>query len=525
MGDVEITLVALLISVVVLSAAARKINVPYPIVLVVGGALLGFLPIGMPEVELDPDLVLVIFLPPLLYSGAFFANLRDLRADLRAITLLSVGLVLATVVAVAAVAHALIDDLSWPAAFALGAIVGPTDPVAATAIARRLGVPRRIVSILEGESLVNDATALVAYRIAIKAATGTVAFSLMEASWEFLWKAAGGIAVGLIVGWVIAQVRKRLDDPLVENTIGLLSGYAAYVPAERLELSAVLSAVTVGCYVGWQAPKIASPATRLQGFGMWELLVFLMNAFLFVLMGLQLPVILDGLDTTEWPTLLGYAAAVSGTVVITRLVWQHTIVFVTRTLDRRESVRARRGTWQARTVVGWAGMRGAVSLAAALALAPDFPQRDLIVFLTFAVIFVTLVLQGLTLPLLIRWLGVTDDGSEEAHEDLKARLVATKAALARIDELLQEEWTRNDTLERMRQMYEYRKRRLAARTGKVEAEEDFEDRSFHYQTMVREVLEAQRREIVRLRNEGTISNDVMHRIERELDLEDERLEI
>jgi CPA1 family monovalent cation:H+ antiporter len=182
MGDVEITLVALLISVVVLSAAARKINVPYPIVLVVGGALLGFLPIGMPEVELDPDLVLVIFLPPLLYSGAFFANLRDLRADLRAITLLSVGLVLATVVAVAAVAHALIDDLSWPAAFALGAIVGPTDPVAATAIARRLGVPRRIVSILEGESLVNDATALVAYRIAIKATTGTEAFSLMEAS-------------------------------------------------------------------------------------------------------------------------------------------------------------------------------------------------------------------------------------------------------------------------------------------------------------------------------------------------------
>jgi NhaP-type Na+/H+ or K+/H+ antiporter len=250
-----------------------------------------------------------------------------------------------------------------------------------------------------------------------------------------------------------------------------------------------------------------------------------MNAFLFVLMGLQLPVILNALDTTQWPTLLGYAAAISAAVVITRLVWQHTIVFVTRTLDRRESVRARRGTWQARTVVGWAGMRGAVSLAAALALDPDFPQRDLIVFLTFSVIFVTLVLQGLTLPPLIRWLGVTDDGTEEAKEDLKARLVATKAALARIDELLEEEWTRDDTLERMRQMYEYRKRRLAARTGKVEAEEDFEDRSFTYQTIVREVLEAQRREIVRLRNEGTISNDVMHRIERELDLEDERLEI
>jgi Na+/H+ antiporter len=523
-GGVETILVALLVSVTVLSAAARAINVPYPIVLVVGGAVLGLLPIGLPQTSLDPDLVLVIFLPPLLYSGAFFANLRDLRADLRTISLLSIGLVLATMVVVAWVAHMLIDGLSWPAAFALGAIVGPTDPVAATAIGRRLGVPRRIVSILEGESLVNDATALVAYRIAITAATGTAAFSLLDAGWDFLWKAAGGVAVGLVVGWVIAQVRRRLEDPLVENTIGLLSGYAAYVPAERLHLSAVLAAVTVGCYVGWKAPKIASPATRLQGFGMWELLVFLMNAFLFVLMGLQLPAILNALDTTQWTTLLGYGAAISAAVVLTRLIWQHTIVFVVRTLDRREQQRSRRSIWQARTIIAWAGMRGAVSLAAALALPPDFPQRNLLIFLTFTVIFVTLVLQGLTLPPLIRVLGVRDDGTEEAHEELKARLVATRAALARLDELRDEEWTRDETVERMRAMYEYRKRRLAARAGKIE-DEGFEDRSVAYQTAVREVLEAQRREIVRLRNEGAISNDVMHRIERELDLEDERLEI
>jgi CPA1 family monovalent cation:H+ antiporter len=448
-----------------------------------------------------------------------------MRKNIRPIALLAVGLPLATTFAVGFVAYYTVPQLTAAGALALGAIVAPPDAVSASSIGRRLGLPRQIMTLLGGESLLNDATALVAYRIAIKAATGTVAFSLLDASWEFLWKAAGGIALGLVVGWVIAQIRKRLDDPLAENTIGLLSGYAAYVPAEQLHLSAVLSAVTVGCYVGWQAPKIASPATRLQGFGMWELLVFLMNAFLFVLMGLQLPVIVNALDTTDWPTLLGYGAAVSAAVVVTRLVWQHTIVFITRTLDRRESVRARRGTWQARMVVGWAGMRGAVSLAAALALPPGFPQRDLIVFLTFSVIFVTLVLQGLTLPPLIRWLGVVDDGTDEAREDLKARLVATKAALARIDELLEEEWTRNETLERMRGMYEYRKRRLAARTGKVDAEEDFEDRSLTYQTMVREVLEAQRREIVRLRNEGTISNDVMHRIERELDLEDERLEI
>jgi monovalent cation/hydrogen antiporter len=520
--DVEVVLVALFVSVVVLAAAARAINVPYPIVLVIGGAVLGLMP-WLPDVTLDPDLVLVLFLPPLLYSGAFFANLRELRTNLRPIALLSIGLVIATVLVVAWVAHTLIDGLSWPAAFALGAIVGPTDPVAATAIARRLGVPRTLVSVLEGESLVNDATALVAYRIALAAAAGA-GFSLLDASWEFVWKAAGGVAVGLVVGWVIAWVRSKLDDPLVENTIGLLSAYAAYVPAEHLEVSAVLAAVTTGCYVGWQAPRIASPATRLQGFGMWELLQFLLNAILFVLIGLQLPVVLDGLDTTSWTTLLGYAAAVSAAVVLTRLVWQQTIVFVVRAVDRRESVRARRSTWQLRVIGGWAGMRGAVSLAVALALPLDFEQRDLLIFLTFAVIFVTLVLQGLTLPPLIRWLGVIDDGTQESHEDLKARLVATKAALARIDELKAEDWTRDDTLDRMQQQYEYRKRRLAARAGRIE-DDGYEDRSFAYQTIVREVIEAQRSEIVRLRNEGTISNEVMHRIERELDLEDQRLEI
>jgi CPA1 family monovalent cation:H+ antiporter len=522
--EVEIILVALLVSVAVLSAAARAINVPYPIVLVIGGAILGVAPIGLPEAQLDPDLVLVIFLPPLLYSSAFFANLRDLRADLRPISLLSIGLVLATVVVVAWVAHGLIDGLTWPAAFALGAIVGPTDPVAATAIAGRLGVPRRVVSILEGESLINDATALVAYRIAIKAAASGVAFSLLDAGWEFLWKAAGGIAIGLAAGVLIVEVRRRLEDPLLENTIGLLSAYVAYVPADRLHVSAVLAAVTVGIYVGWQAPRIASPATRLMGFGMWELLQFLLNAFLFILIGLELPQILDGLKEESLATLLGYGAAVAGAVILTRLVWGFTVVYIVRALDRREVQRARRVGWRPRLVNAWTGMRGAVSLAAALALPSDFPHRDLILFLTFAVIFATIVLQGLTLAPLIRVLGVGDDGTQEEREELKARLVATQAALARLEELSGAEWTRDDTVERMRGLYEYRRRRLKARAGKIE-DDGYEDRSVAYQTLVREVLEAQRAEIVRLRNEGTISNDLMHRLERELDLEDQRLEI
>ena len=522
MDQAEIVLVSLLVAVVGLSAVARALNIPYPIVLVLGGVVLGLVP-GLPDVRLDPKLVLLIFLPPLLYAGAFFANLRDLRANLRVISLLSIGLVLATMVVVAVIAHAFIDDLSWPACFTLGAIVAPTDPLAATEIARRLGVPRRLVSVLEGEGLVNDATALVAYKIAL-AAAGGAAFSLLHAGWDFLWKASGGVAVGLVVGWVIAEIRRRVEDPLIENTIGLLTAYAAYVPADRLGFSAVLAAVTAGVYVGWQAPQIASPASRLQGVGMWELLQFLLNAFLFVLVGLQLPVILSALDAYAPLTLLGYGAAVSGAVILTRLVWGHTTVYLVRALDRRESQRARRVDWRQRTVSGWAGMRGAVSLAAALALSPGFEQRDLLIFLTFAVILATLVIQGLTLPALIRALGVQDDGREE-HEELKGRLMATKAALHRIDELEGEEWTRDDTIERMRGLYRYRKRRLAARAGIADDDEGYEDRSLAYQTLVREVLEAQRREIVRLRNEGTISNEVMHRLERELDLEDQRLEI
>ena len=527
MHGVELVLVSLLVAVAVLSAAARAVNVPYPIVLVIGGLVLGFLP-GLPEAELEPELVLVLFLPPLLYSAAFFANLLDLREDLRPISMLAIGLVLATMCTVAVVAHALIDGLSWGAAFALGAIVAPTDPVAATAIARRLNVPRRVVTVLEGESLVNDGTALVCYRVAVAAAVGGT-FSLFDAGLEFVLGAIGGIAVGVAVGWVIVEIRRRLDDVLVEITISLLSGYAAYLPAEALHpfgvhFSGVLAAVTVGIVVGWQAPQISSARMRLQGYAVWDTLVFLLNALLFVLIGLQLPLILDGLSGESPWVLIGYAVAVSAAVIVTRLVWQHTSVWVIRGLDRRPRQRARRSGWRMRTVVAWSGMRGSVSLAAALALPNDFPQRDLVLFLTFSVIFATLVLQGLTLPLLIRRLGVRGDDREE-REELLGRRAATAAALSHIDELAGEEWTRDETAQRMRQLYQYRHDRLAARAGEAGVGDGYEHRSLKYQKMVRSVLDAQRREIVRLRNAGEISNEVMHRLERELDLEDARLEI
>jgi monovalent cation/hydrogen antiporter len=297
------------------------------------------------------------------------------------------------------------------------------------------------------------------------------------------------------------------------------------VPAERLHAPAVLAAVTVGIYVGWQAPEISNAAMRLQGDAMWEILTFLLNALLFVLVGLQLPQVLDGLGGRPTEQLALAAVVICLVVIVCRLAWIHLSTWLIRAIDRRASQRARRAGWRERTVAGWAGMRGAVSLAAALALPPDFPARDEILFITFAVIFATLVLQGLTLPAVIRWSGARDDGAD-AREDLVARRQATAAALARLDELAAEEWTRDDTIERMRALYQYRERRLTARAGEDDGDgTDYEHRSLKYQKIVREVISAQREAVVALRNSGEISNEVMHRIERELDLEDERLEI
>jgi Na+/H+ antiporter len=518
--EIEPLLLALMVAVAGLSVLARLVRVPYPILLVIGGLVLGFVP-GMPEVELPPELVLVAFLPPLLYWAGFFSSPRDLRADARAISLAAVGLVLVTMVAVAAVAHALIEDMSWPAAFALGAIVSPTDPLAATAIGRRLGVPRRVITLLEGESLVNDATALVAYRIAIAAVGG--GFVVWQAGLEFVVTAVGGVVVGLLAGWLVAELRRRLDEPVVEIVVSVFTGYAAYLPAELLGVSGVLAAVTAGIYVGWRAPELASPSTRLLGFSFWEVLVYLANAVLFILVGLQLQPILAELDGTAVAVLVGQGVLVSAVVIGVRLGWVFSVPYLIRVIDRRPSQLMRRAGARERLVVGWSGMRGAVSLAAALALPRDFPLRNLILFLTFAVILATLVVQGLTLPALIRRLRVQGDDAEE-REELRARLAAANAALERLDELAGEDWTRDDTVERLHGLYDFRRRRLKVRAGKIE-DDGAEDRSLAYQRLVRELLQAQRGAIVRLRNQGVISNDVMHRIERELDLEDTRLEI
>jgi len=528
MEDFEIVLAALFVSVAVLNAIARWLSVPYPIPLVIGGLVLGLLP-GIPEIELEPDLVLVIFLPPLLYAAAFFSDLRALRSDLRPIAMTSIGLVLVTMGAVAVIGHEAIG-LSWPLAFALGAIVSPTDAVAATAIMRQLGAPRRLVNIIEGESLVNDAGALVAYRVAVAAAVGG-SFSALDAGLEFVGAAAGGIAIGLVVGFVVAEIRRRLDDAPTEITISLFTAYAAFIPADALGLSGVLAAVTAGVYLGWRAPELITPETRLQSTAVWEILVFLLNATLFILIGLQLPVITDGLDTYTTGELVGYTALVCATVIGARFAFTFTMPYVVRALDRRPAQRERRVGARVRVVAGWAGMRGAVSLAAALALPLEtdagapLPDRDLILFITFALILVTVVGQGLTLPYLIRRLGVREDGAEEQAEEMRARWVASRVALERLEELAVEDWTLDDTIERLRALYQFRQRRVKVRAGKVEDEDGIEDRSLAYQRLMHELYTVQRRAVVELRNSGEISNDVMHRIEREFDLEESRLEV
>ena len=543
MEHLELIVFGLLVAVAGLVLLANITNVPYPIFLVIGGLALGFVP-GIPRIELAPELVLLIFLPPLLYVSAFFSSPRDLRANVRPIGLLSVGLVALTTLVVAGVAHWAMG-FSWPVAFVLGAVVSPTDPVAATAIAERLGVPRRIVTVVEGESLVNDGTALVLYQTAVRVTVGGAAFSLLELGALGLHLVVGvavGVAIGLLVGYLITAVRRRIEDPLVEITVSLLTGYAAYLPAEELNAagipaSGVLAAVTAGLYLGWHAPRLTSPNNRLQAFAVWDVLTFMLNSLLFILVGLQLPSILEGIsEDYSLATLASYAALVCLAVIVARFVWVFPATYIPRKVSRRIRERDPSPPWQNVVVIAYAGMRGAVSLAAALAIplnvagGTPFPERDLIIFLAFCVIFVTLVGQGLTLRPLIQWLDIQDDGASE-KEEIKARFLAAEAALDRIEELADEDWVYEDTAERMRGIYGYRRRRFAARhdgaLGHNEdgEEEDLESRSAAFQRFRRELLEAERDAVLRLRSEGKIGDEVMRRIERDLDLEDSRLEM
>ncbi len=528
MHGVEIVL-ALLMLVALLAVVSRRIGIPYPILMTIGGLALGLalrLIPGRPHVELAPDIVFLVFLPPILFSAAYFTSLRELRALARPIGLLAFGLVLATTGAVAVVTHALAPGIGWPAAFVLGAIVSPPDAVAATAIAQRLGLPRRVVAILEGESLVNDATALVAYRLAVvAAASGT--FSLGTAAVTFVVVSAGGVAIGLVVGLILVELAKRLHDPPVEVLVSLLGPFAAWLPAETVGVSGVLAVVTAGLMLGRAAPRILGSDTRVLGSAVWKMAVFVLNGLVFILIGLQLPTILDAIASDRTAGQLAVMAlAVSGTVIAVRLLWVFPGAYLPGLLSRRVRERERLPSPRAVVVIGWAGLRGVVSLAAALALphltdsrAP-LPGRDLLIFLTFAVILATLVGQGLTLPLLIRRLGIGDDGSA-AHEEAHAREAAVDAALARLDELATEWPGHLELIDRMRRDQAHSAEHLEHDHEAGEGP-PLDQEMIEHAAIRKAVIDAERVTVIDLRDRGVIGDEVLRRVERDLDLEELR---
>jgi CPA1 family monovalent cation:H+ antiporter len=517
-------ILGLLVAVAVIALLGRKLPIPYPILLVLGGLALALVP-GVPPIRLDPELVFLVLLPPLLYPAALFTPWRDFHSNLRPILLLAVGLVLFTTVAVGFLAHYFIEDLPLAAGFVLGAIISPPDAIAATAITQRLRVPRRIVAILEGESLVNDATALVAYRFAI-AAVVLGSFSLAEAVQKFFLVGIGGLLVGLFIGWVSARIQKAIDDPPIEITVSLLSPFAAYLCAEQLGVSGVLAVVTAGLYHGWHIPEITTSRSRLLGGPVWEMIEFLLNGFVFILIGLQLPEVLRRLGGRSLMQLVWYAAGISLAAILIRIVWVYPATYLPRLLFPSIRRADPYPAWQHVTIVAWTGMRGVVSLAAALALplstqaGAPFPGRDLILFLTFVVIVATLVLQGLSLPWLIRRLKVQDDGTAE-REEREARLRANQAALARLEEIAVARNIPEAHLERLRVEYHDRIRQLEVRVpGDKKARGLF---SLEYEQLSRETLAVERSTILQLRDQRVINDEILRRIQRDIDLAEARL--
>lgn len=517
--------VVLFLFVALLVVLAQKLRLPYPVLLVIGGLGLSFVP-RLPELRLNPDLVFFFILPPLLYPAALFTSWRDFRRHLRAILLLAVGLVLATALVVAWIAHGIIPGLPWAAAFALGAIVSPPDAVAATAVMRRLAVPQRLESLLEAESLVNDATALVALQFAVGALL-TGRFSIGHAALQFAWVGAGGIAFGLAVGCVARWVQRHLDDPPVQVTISLLTPFVAYLPAEQLHVSGVLATVAAGIYMGWHGPLMITARTRLQAQAFWEVLVFLLNGFVFVVIGLQLPGILRALHGEPFPRLAATGALISGAVVLVRIAWVVIAMCLPRLLSRKLRAREPRPPWRDVALISWSGMRGVISLAAAFALpfaladGSAFPARSYILFVTFCVILTTLVVQGLSLPLLIRAIGLKDDGQAD-DEERQARLEANQTALRLLESDEVRDGVPAEIVQRLRAEYEDRLAQLEACCGNPE-NPGGAVATEQYQRLQRRALTVEREAIIRLRNAHVINDHALRRIQRDLDLAEARL--
>ncbi len=514
---------ALLIAVAALVTIARRLGIAYPIFLVIGGLALGLVP-GTPHVEVDPDLIFLFILPPLLYVAAFFTPLRSLRANLGTIGSLAVGLVVVTAFAVAAVAHALIPGIPWAVAIALGAIVAPPDAIAAAAIASRLAVPRRIVSVLEGESLLNDATALTIYSIAIAVAVGG-SFRASTGVGTFAGAMLGGWAIGLAAGWIIAKIRARIEDTPVEITISLLTPYAAFLPAQGLGASGVIATVVAGLYLGRRGSRMMGPDARLTGRAVWETIVFLLNGMVFIITGLEVPFLLRSIEPATAIRLVGIGLVVSLVLIVVRALW----IFPSELVAPLVRGEPRPPRFLAHSLVlAWAGMRGVVSLAVALALpltlpgGAPFPAREALVIVTVTVIVFTLLGQGLSLPWLIRRLRLGTD-PELREEEARARQQLVEAATRRIDQLYPVWPGHRPLLDRLRETYHHRSEHVdRQRDAETSGEEDRE--IIEHREIQRTVIDSEREALLRLRAEGAIDDDVLRALERELDLDERRVD-
>ncbi len=507
------------------SLLARRVNVAPAILLLLTGVVLAFVP-GMPTLELPPELVLLVVLPPLIYSASVAMSWREFKRNLRPIIMLSVGCVIFTACAVAAATHYLIG-LPWNVGFLLGAIVAPPDVVAPLAIARKLGMPRRILVILEGEGLANDATALILYRFAV-VAISTGAFSLPKATGTFVAIVAGEALFGAAVGWLSLQARHRARDPQIEITLSLITPYVAYWIPEHFGGSGVIATVACGLYMSWNGPLLISSATRLQGIFFWDLVIFLIEGSLFLLTGFQMRSLYENSKAFPLNEILSSTALVAVIIIIARFAWVYPATYLPLLLSQRLRARNPWPSWRTTFVIAFTGVRGAVSLAAALALPfvlPDgqsFPYRDLILFVSFGVIFITLVGVGLGLPPLVRGLGVNDAGRAESiaeHEsEIAARREALGAALKSLDAITDDRELSDEVVKLLRARHEIRADQLPDSLNP-----DAHDVSAAGTDLTRELISTERKFIHTLLRDGKITDETRRRIERDLDLEEASL--
>ncbi len=522
----NISIVIILLAIVTaLAQVTDRIKIPYPILLVLVGIGIGLVP-GLPHVDLNPDIVFLLFLPPVLYAAAWSTSWPDFKESIRPISLLAVGCVLFTTVLVAMAAHYFIPGFGWAESFVLGAIISPPDAVAATAATKGLKLPKRIITILEGESLVNDATGLIAYRYAI-AATASGSFIFWLAGINFFYVAGLGILMGLAVGYIFFWIHKITpNNATTDTTFTLLTPYAAYLVAEKFHASGVLAVVAAGLFLSPRSSEVFSNRTRLQATAVWDTMIFILNGVIFILIGLQLPMILDNIKQHSLASLIMYGSLVSVVTVIARIIWVFPGTYIPRWLSKGIREREPETTVRRVSIVAWSGMRGIVSLAAALALpimATDkmaFPNRDMIIFLTFCVIFVTLVLQGMTMRRLIRWLGVKED-DKHAREEEAARVRISSSVIEHIEENYSLTLS-EAVLNQIKSKYEIRIQRI--RKDSTEQRMTPEQiNEFH--RIQQELLAREREFILNMRKEGRISDEVLRKVEYELDLEEARLEL